>query len=546
MMKNPFIFNFGLLLILGACTSPPDTSPRMNRIFIGPQLESFELRGQNLQAKSVRIAQQNAEILEVGVELSRVKVKPVLPLALGEYQVEITLENGNILSLNSGITVLEASQDIPDNELGNPDYRDESVVKGEAVVIFEPTVNQTQLENDIEKIGFEIERKLEPSSPGAEGLPGDFIWQIQDTKDRTTSETLTILENEIGDLPDINLKISYIGGQPPSLESKPLPTNLEAQTIPARTQALPADLAKARVAVLDTGVNAHKFFDFGNGANFIDTAATKNFTSEADNLDHAIERGPDGRPPINASAVNLGHGTAVTGVVLNTLSNALGVDNVRANADRFIVPVKVCEGKIGRCRALDVALGIYYAINQPNVKVINLSVGNRIGSSLILEALEAAQKKGVTVVISAGNQGENPKKPSSFPAAYNVINASGKVLEDLISVGSIREDSSSGTLERLPSAFSSEGAWVDLVANGEKLRSSSAASVDAQGEYTGTSFSAPQVSALAAIIHAKDTTKSLLPKEVKTFLLSKASSVLNCAVTKCGQGVVDPRSILLK
>jgi subtilisin family serine protease len=231
-------------------------------------------------------------------------------------------------------------------------------------------------------------------------------------------------------------------------------------------------------------------------------------------------------------------------LVYNTLSSTLGADVVRANADKFIVPVKVCEGKIGRCRALDVALGIYYAINQPNVKVINLSVGNRIGSSLILEALEAANKKGVSVVISAGNQGENTAKPLSFPAAYNVSNASGKVLEDLIGVGSIRESANAGGIERFPSAFSSEGAWVDLVANGEGLRSSSAADASAEGEYTGTSFSAPQVSALAALVHAKNVPTSITPKDVKTFLLSKASAIPNCDLKKCGQGAVDPRSVL--
>jgi hypothetical protein len=542
MMKKITSVYVGIFLILSACTPPPDPNPGLGRNFIATQLESFQVLGRNLKPSAVRVGGQAVNIVSTSPNGSSITVRPTVPLDIGEYDVEVTLESGENLTLRPGISVVDIQSEIPANDLGNPEYRDEDIIRGEAILHFDPSINQTELKKDIEAIGFSITREIDPIEPGAGGIAGDEVWQVNDTKDRSTTEALNALENELENFPDINLKISMLGGAPPSLESKPLPTNLEAQTIPARTQAIPADLTKARVAVLDTGVNAHKFFDFGNGVNFVDTAAARNFTSEADNLDNAIERGPDGKPPATTSAMNLGHGTAVTGVVLSTLSNALGVDNVRANADKFIVPVKVCEGKIGRCRALDVALGIYYAINQPNVKVINLSVGNRIGSSLILEALEAANKKGVTVVVSAGNRGDNG--PSIFPAAYNSSNASGKVLEDLIGVGSVKESANAGSLERFPSVFSSAGPWVNLVANGEDIRSPSASSPDAQGLYSGTSFSAPQVSALAAMVHAKNVPTSVTPKDVKAFLLSKATAVPNCAATKCGQGAITPSSVL--
>jgi Subtilase family len=541
-MKKHFISIYTLIAIgLGSCTSPPDLTPRLRQIFVLPNLESLELKGQNLDPKNVRLAGQVATILEVSSDKTRIKVKPAIALGVGEYDVELTTINDTVIPSNAGVHVLSTQDEVAATELNNPDNLDKSIVRGEAVLTFNPGTNSTELERIVEETGFAIEEKNSPLFPGEPGLAGQHAWELRDTLNRDTIDALNELADKTETFPDLNLKMTLVCGQPPSLESKPLSTNLELQNTPARPQALPDDLFKARVAVLDTGVNANAIFDFGNGSNFIDIAAMRNFTSESDNLDNATQRAPDGTP---ISSSNVGHGTAVAGLVYSTLSSALGADVVRANADKFIVPVKVCEGKIGRCRALDVALGIYYAINQPNVKVINLSLGNRIGSSLILEALEAAQKKGVTVIVSAGNQGQNPMKPSSFPAAYSVSNASGRVLPDLINVGSIRETATAGGLLREPSAFSSEGTWVDLVANGEELKSSSAAAVDAQGLYTGTSFSAPQVAALAALVQAKNIPAPLSPLEVKTFLLSKANAVANCAKTKCGAGVVDPRSFL--
>jgi subtilisin family serine protease len=541
MNKFKSAISISLSFFLGACIPAPDPTPKLGRIFIAPKLESFLLQGRNLKPVSVVIGGQVANIVEVGSDNTTIKVKPVSPLEVGEYAVEVTIEGDQKLSSANGVTVIDGQNEVAAGDLGKYETRDDSIIKGEAVIIFDPSNDQNQIKKAVEDAGFEIVRNIDPVVPEDEGIAGDQIWQVQDNDNRTTLEAIDMLEDELSDFPDVNLRIGIICGVPPSLKSRVLEPSTIARANTAQPLALPNDLSKARVAVLDTGINAHSAFDFGNSSNFIDSAATRNFTSEADNLDNAMERAPDGTP---ISSSNVGHGTAVAGLVYGTLSSALGADVVRANADKFIVPVKVCEGKIGRCRALDVALGIYYAINQPNVKVINLSLGNRIGSSLILEALEAAQKKGVTVIVSAGNQGQNPMKPSSFPAAYSVSNASGKVLPDLINVGSIRETATAGGLLREPSAFSSEGAWVDLVANGEELKSSSAAAVDAQGLYTGTSFSAPQVAALAALVQAKNIPAPLSPLEVKTFLLSKANAVANCAKTKCGAGVVDPRSFL--
>ncbi len=526
---------------LGACIPTPDPTPKLGRIFVAPKLESLLLQGRNLKPTSVVIGGQVATIVEVGSDNTTIKVKPAIPLEVGEYAVELTIEGDQKLSSANGVTVIDVQSEVPANDLGNYEARDDFVIQGEAIVIFDPSNNQDSIKKAVEDAGFKIVRNIDPVVPGDESIAGNQIWQVQENDDRTTLEAIDMLEDKLSDFPDINLRIGIICGVPPSLESRILESSNASKVNTAQPLALPNDLIRARVAVLDTGINSHSTFDFGNGSNFIDKAAARNFTSETDTLDNATERALDGKP---ISSSNVGHGTAVAGLVYSTLANALGVDTVRQNANKFVVPIKVCEGKIGRCRALDVALGIYYAINQPDVKVINLSLGSRIGSSLILEALEAAREKGVTVVVSAGNQGENPKKPSSFPAAYNSSNLSGKVLSDLIAVGSVKETASAGGIVREPSLFSSEGDWVDLVAGGEALTSSSASSPDAQGAFSGTSFSAPQVAALAALVQAKNVPTPLSPLEVKTFLLSKATAVPNCAKTKCGAGTVDSRSVV--
>ncbi len=521
------------MVILSACTPPVSLPPELGRVFVASSTGAFELQGKHLNPKSITIGGGVVSILEVNPDGSRVKVQPAVPLVSGEYSVELVNQDDAITKSFAGVTVINQADEMPIGEIGLFENRDKFVVKGQAVLIFDTTLDLTTFEQQI-TVNFEIVRKINPVLVGATGLAGRVIWIVQDKLLRPTVTALTELANKTDPVGAVT-KMRMIGGQPPSLKSSPA-QKLEFQNHIPRV--IPNDLNLARVAVLDTGVNTSKFFDLGNTKNLIDTVAAKNFTTENAN-DNAIERAPNGAV---LSQTKVGHGTGVAGIVAQTLLEQIGIDALQQHADQYLVPVKVCEGSVGRCDALDVALGIAYASSLANIKVINLSLGSRGGSSLIYQELLAASNKGITIVASAGNQGENPSKPVSYPAAFNQFSPLGAAIPGLIGVGSILEDISTGTLVRTPSSFSSEGAWVNLVAPGEQIRSASAQAFDLSAVFTGTSFSAPKVAAVAAMLYAKDLSST--PESIKAKMISSVTPVAGCAAIKCGAGALDIKTAL--
>jgi hypothetical protein len=521
------------MVILGACTPPVSLPPELGRVFVASNMGVFELQGQHLNPKSITIGGRAVSILEVNPDGSRVKVQPVVPLPTGEYSVELVNKDDAITRSFAGVTVINEADEMPIADIGLFENRDKFVVKGQAILIFDATQDLTIFEQQI-IVNFDIVRKINPVLVGATGLAGRVIWITQDKRLRPTVEALTELTSKTDSLAAIT-KMRLIGGQPPSLKTSPA-QKLELQNHAPRV--LPNDFNLARVAVLDTGVNINKVFDLGNSKNLIDTTASKNFTTENPN-DNAIERAPNGAV---LSQINVGHGTGVAGVIAQTLLDQVGIDVLQQHADKYLVPVKVCEGGNGRCDALDVALGIVYASSLPNMRVINLSLGSRGGSSLIYQELLAASKKGITIVASAGNQGENPSKPVSYPAAFNQFSPLGAAIPGLIGVGSILEDASTGTLVRTPSSFSSEGAWVNLVAPGEQIRSASAQAFDLSAVFSGTSFSAPKVAAIAAMLYAKDLSST--PESIKAKLISSVTPLAACDLAKCGAGVLNVKAAL--
>jgi Subtilase family len=530
-MRNFLIVAF--IGILSACTPPVSLPPELGRVFIASSTGAFELQGQHLNPKSITIGGRVVSILEVNPDGSRVKVQPVVPLPTGEFSVELVNKDDAITKSFAGVTVINEADEMPIAQIGLFENRNKFVVKGQAILIFDATLDLTTLEQQI-TVNFDIVRKINPVLVGATNLAGRVIWIVQDKLLRPTVAALTELASKTDSVAAIT-KMRLIGGQPPSLESSPA-QKLELQNNTPRV--IPNDLNLARVAVLDTGVNSNKVFDLGNNKNLIDTVSSKNFTTENPN-DNAIERAPNGAV---LSQTNVGHGTGVAGIVAQTLLEQIGIDALQQHADKYLVPVKVCEGSNGRCDALDVALGIAYASSLANIKVINLSLGSRGGSSLIYQELLAASQKGITIVASAGNQGENPSKPVSYPAAFNQFSPLGAAIPGLLGVGSILEDTGTGTLVRTPSSFSSEGAWVNLVAPGEQIRSASAQAFDLSALFTGTSFSAPKVTAVAAMLYAKDLGST--PESIKSKLISSVTPVAGCAISKCGTGALDIKTAL--
>jgi hypothetical protein len=172
---------------------------------------------------------------------------------------------------------------------------------------------------------------------------------------------------------------------------------------------------------------------------------------------------------------DLGHGTNVAGIIAAKRDNDFGIDGLTDNVQLMVIKVNK-PGEEGYLNSL-IIKGIYYAVDN-GADVINLSLGSTSQDSRVLEAVEYAHQNEVFVVASSGNDGNDvPFYPASYPT--------------VISVGSVSENSEI-------SYFSNYGEYVDLVAPGDLLYTTNLDNGFAK--VSGTSFSAPHVSALIALL----------------------------------------------
>lgn len=167
-----------------------------------------------------------------------------------------------------------------------------------------------------------------------------------------------------------------------------------------------------------------------------------------------------------------GHGCSVAGIIAANIDNGLGIAGFAPNAS--ILPIRVL-GPNGSGSMADVAAGIVYAADN-GADIINLSLGSFVGSQVEKDAVDYAVGKGATVIASAGNSGG---ALPGYPARY----------ENVVAVGAVDPDGSR-------SSFSNKGG--DIWAPGRDVHT-----IYLNNSYkalNGTSFSAPYVSAMAAVL----------------------------------------------
>lgn len=176
---------------------------------------------------------------------------------------------------------------------------------------------------------------------------------------------------------------------------------------------------------------------------------------------------------------NIGHGTYVSGIIA-TECNDEYITGIAHQAK--IVPLKCFDNEI-KTTASMIANAIYDAIDIYDCDVINMSFG--MDESLTNRTLQLsvayAIQNGCIVVASVGNDGSDKEY---YPAKY----------DNVIGVGSINESKSR-------SWFSQYNNTVDIVAPGEVIQS---VSIEGYNKDSGTSFSAPHISAIAAIVKCID------------------------------------------
>ncbi|MBV9466513.1 MAG: S8 family serine peptidase [Solirubrobacterales bacterium] len=250
------------------------------------------------------------------------------------------------------------------------------------------------------------------------------------------------------------------------------------------------------VAVLDTGVAYRDWHQFRKSPDFGGTR----FVAPYDFIE-------GNRFPLDRN----GHGTVVAGVVAEATNNGFGLTGLAYGA--AVMPVRVLDDA-GDGDEVTIARGIRYAVAH-GAQVINLSLEfspDEVTSGAaipdIVNAISFAHTRGVVVVASAGNDRTNEL---AYPARAPAV----------ISVGATTRD-------RCLAQYSNGGAGLDLVAPGGGPDAYMPGDHDCHpnrslppvyqltlldpqlhpdefgypGIYIGTSMSAPEVAATAALVIA--------------------------------------------
>lgn len=113
-----------------------------------------------------------------------------------------------------------------------------------------------------------------------------------------------------------------------------------------------------------------------------------------------------------------GHGTFVAALAAGAINNGVGASGVCPKCS--IMPLRFLNYE-GLGDTEDAIKAIYYAANE-KVAVINLSFAGEGYDQELFDAINAARKNDVVVVVSSGNDGENIEKSSIYPAKFKLPN----------------------------------------------------------------------------------------------------------------------------
>jgi subtilisin family serine protease len=185
------------------------------------------------------------------------------------------------------------------------------------------------------------------------------------------------------------------------------------------------------------------------------------------------------------------HGTGVAGIVAAQRDNDIGVDGI-AGAVRIMTIRAVPDGDE---RDKDIANAIRYAVDH-GAHIINMSFGKAYSpeKAVVDAAVRHAEQAGVLLVHAAGNDAKDLATENNFPNRYY---EDGGVATNWIEVGA----SNWQGRERLAAEFSNYGfEQVDVFAPGASIRST--APGNEYSAASGTSFAAPVVSGIAALLMA--------------------------------------------
>jgi serine protease len=299
-----------------------------------------------------------------------------------------------------------------------------------------------------------------------------------------------------------------------------------------RTWAIQTGSSTVVVAVLDTGIAYEDFGPYRRAPDFGSTTFVPGF----DFINNDTHANDDNF-----------HGTHVASVIAQSTNNGVGASGLAFGT--ALMPVKVLDAD-GNGDAFSIAEGIDFAADNPNVKVINMSLGGEGTSATISNAVTRAVGRGVTVVAASGNENSGAV---GFPAN----------LPNVIAVGAV-----DGRKIRAP--YSNFGSALDVVAPGGDIRRDDTGQglrpdgfpdgilqqtfdpdvAAEEGRYdefdlffvVGTSQATPHVSALAALLYHQGITS---PSAIQAAIQSTAEDLGTPGFDNVyGHGLLRPAAAL--
>ena len=186
------------------------------------------------------------------------------------------------------------------------------------------------------------------------------------------------------------------------------------------------------------------------------------------------------------------HGTHVSGIILASRTNNIGMKGVAHNAK--LMSIRAVPD--GDERDKDVALAIRYAVDN-GAKVINMSFGKSYSPyrHWVFEAIKYAENNDVLLVHAAGNDHKDIDVKDNWP--NDSVDKNSEIADNVLTVGAM----SINYREDLPASFSNYGQKnVDVFAPGVQIYST--VPQDKYARYNGTSMASPEVAGVATLVRS--------------------------------------------
>ena len=217
-----------------------------------------------------------------------------------------------------------------------------------------------------------------------------------------------------------------------------------------------------------------------------------------------------------------GHGTAIAGIIAAEGNNAIGITGVMWRASLMSLRVLDSTGSGDVASAVE---AIDYAVGH-GAQVINLSWGTNGSSRALKDAIERAIRRGVVVVCSAGNNGQDVDSTPYYPASFGS--------RDLIAVAS------TDNFDQLTTWSDYGRRNITVAAPGDNIRTTQVGG----GYFTvsGTSASAPLVTGVAGLL--KSLSPSLQSHNVVKAITESVRRVESLSGKVSAGGVIDATAAL--